>query len=404
MIIVMTNRKLQGINDDQQKKLAISDIANVLAEGGGKQSSLRTGIVLNNNEIEFYQKDKDSSVFQKIPEADQNKPWVFFVHGFNQTMKSSLTKAQQLSQHHQVNVIMFAWPSKPITIISDNNDMYIELLRSALTGTFASDILKQFLMSKVKNFVKEKWVNYPPAIKNAEKSVLDFEKAINLIDILPEKPVLLVHSMGNYLLENFVKNKGNITTIFKNIILHQADVNAEDHEWVKSLKSTLNTNGRLYITINAPDYVLAASSVRRKILRQHPTERLGQTRQHYIVDDKLHYIDCTDGEGIGDGHEFFKFSRNSTNINTHYFDWFQQVFHQDKDQLPQQNMETSAGFSKMPTPHNLYQFEEILDPVNGEYNDNYEKELIKSLDWFENPSSPKVPIEDEELLDDEYDN
>lgn len=406
MIIVMTNRILKNIPNNQAKTIPISDVGEVLGVRAGDEDILRTGLLLaEKNEIQFSEKGNEEEIFKNIQDSELNNSWVFFMHGFNQTIQSSITKAQKLSKSHNVNVVLFSWPSRPISVPADDNSVFIKILKSALTGNFAVSILKDLALSKVKVFIKNKWENYPPAIKNAEQSHADFMEAITLVKNnlnSNKKPVLIVHSMGNYLLQCALEKNAKLPMSFNNIILHQADVNSENHDWVKQLNDNLLDSAKLYITINAPDYVLAASSVRRKILRQKPTERLGQTRHHYIVDSNVNYIDCTGGPGISNRHEFFKFDRADISHNKHYYDWFNRVFNAVPDGLPNVNSESLSGFSKMPTQISLYRLEKIFDPVDGEFNDDYEDELVKSLDWFEDPLVPDAAIEDEELLDDDY--
>ncbi len=116
----------------------------------------------------------------------------------------------------------------------------------------------------------------------------------------------------------------------------------------------------------------------RKLKKNRYTERLGQTRHHYILDN-INYLDFSGGEYVENKHELFIESRSES--NEVIFDLLGRLFRAEPDQLPREINESHAGFSKMPSTINLYQLEYILDPVE----DEVLAEKVASLKWFRDP-------------------
>jgi len=381
MIIVITNRKLPQIPDGQPVLTDVSALGDELGDRQGDEDIIYCGLLTDDNKINFQAKGSESPLFENIAQAELNKPWVFFVHGFNQDPQSNMDKARDLSKHHGVNVIAFAWPSHPLDESMDWDDARNTVIKGLFKGLTGSAILTNLLIEKVTSFLKDKWKNYPPAIANAENSKNDLLAALTLINNnlkTAKPPVLLVHSMGNYLLENCLSDMDTLPMKFSNVVMHQADATSPGYTWIKKLNACLDSSAKFYVTINAPDYVLGASTARRAILGEEKTERIGQVCFGF-VEGNINYLDFTDGIWVDNEHEFFRLSKDKT--NDYVFECLDNILKAKPDQLPTENSKSSAGFTKMPTTVSLYRLEDLIHPADED--ERLEDIVpIKSLDEF----------------------
>ncbi len=212
---------------------------------------------------------------------DSNKPWVFFVHGFNQSFLKNLNKCKEI-EDYGVNVIAFSWPSNP--------------------GP-------QAIWKKLKE--------YKRAQKNARRSTIALERTMEkLSDYMGEysnnsceiNVNMVIHSLGNYLFKCFVESDifGGETGIFNNLILHEADCDNQDHAlWVERI----NDVGRIYVTINKRDRVLKMSD------KVNPN-RLGNTVRNLNAENAS-YIDFSGTKGVGKSHRLWnKPAKKNAQIHT----------------------------------------------------------------------------------------
>lgn len=184
--------------------------------------------------LAFYSEEEgeqlpSTKVINDIESSD--KPCCIFIHGFNQSLSKNMKKCEEI-ESYGVNVIAFSWPSNP-----GPQQWYWKL--------------------------KE----YKSATQNARRSTVALERFFDKVndhiadcgDVNNIKS-MVVHSLGNYLLQSFVSGLGynNQTSFLKNILLHQGDVNSLGHEkWADSL-----TNGsRVMATINETDDTLDFSDI-----------------------------------------------------------------------------------------------------------------------------------------------
>ena len=329
MIIVITNRSLPVIPQEDNVNIKVSalgvDLGSVFDNGNRIHTAIfkpeRQTKKPKTSMLTFCPHGKEDSLFKNIDEIELNKPWVFFVHGFHQDPGENINKAKAIQDNHNVNVITFSWPSRPLDKTISWSDVGSDALLKALKGKSWQRIAGEAFISKLAASLKDRWYNYQPAIINAEKSHVDLIAAINLVNEklkTKEAPMLLVHSMGNYLLQNVINKSPALPMTFNHIMLHQADVTVPNHDWVLNLNENLVENKRLYITTNFDDNVLSSSQARRlvlkikgKIPKKESTRRMGR----YIQDrlPNIHYLDFTDGEEVNDEHEFFQRSENQTN-------------------------------------------------------------------------------------------
>jgi len=189
-----------------------------------------------------------------------------YVHGFNKSFEESLDQAGLIHDKYQVATVVFSWPSNPGGLITNE---------------------------------------YARARSIAASSVVAFDRLLGLLDryLRSHSPDecntsfnLLVHSLGNYLFEKFVRDPifGGQTRIFDNLFLHQADVDRRAHsEWVRQLRFAR----RIYVTVNERDSILNLADVIQP-------DRLGNTVRGAKL-NRPHYVDFTGAERIGKKHQLF---------------------------------------------------------------------------------------------------
>ena len=404
MIIVITNRKLPEIPTNQPLSIKVADLGSSLGDRNNDEDIIYSGVLSNNeNVIDFYPGGQEPVLFSKITDHEREKPWVIFVHGFNQEPLDNIDKARALSAYHGVNVIAFAWPSKPLDKSMHWEDAFKTIAKDALADLSGSKMLINLIKRSVTSFLKDKWDNYEPAIKNAEQSNVDLIAAINLISghlKASKPPVLLVHSMGNYLLENTMANIDSLPMKFSNIVLHQGDADSSDYAWVSKLLDNLDTSlenpARAYLTINYADFVLGASTSRRFILNAKEnanlsTERIGQIRSNHR-DCGFAYLDFSDGQWVDNEHEFFQLPKDKTNDAV--YECLHRILRGKPDELPTNERDSESGFTRIPAGNasiHLYRLEEIIHPADDdfegytslqEYDDNHRPHIDNDPDMF----------------------
>lgn len=239
----------------------------------------------------------------------QMKKWVFFLHGNNQTTRKNLEKCREIVQLHDVNVIAFSWPSYG-KIFSQN--MFAVLLPIIMKN---GGLNYKVLMALLGKGIEGKQKAYNKAVSNARSSRIALHNTLAMVsDAFSSsarqvhdnnfKFSLLVHSLGNRVLEYMIKDNSlsELSPMFDNVVLHQADVSANGHEeWVPNVR----LGERKYITHNKYDWVLHVSDVFGDNDR-----RLGHVDgenacSHEHVDA---YIDFTKGRNVRVEHGLFRVS------------------------------------------------------------------------------------------------
>ena len=222
MIYVFSNRNILNNN-------WLGDGFN--AEGN---DNLRVAKLNSNDKLDFYEENekKQAPSLKVIKEIETSKkPCCIFIHGFNQDLEKNINKCKEI-ESYGVNVIAFSWPSNP--------------------GP-------QRWWGKIKE--------YRTAQKNARRSTIALERFFDKLSdyhssTAPIKNIrsLVVHSLGNYLLQSFVSGLGYEEQVrfLNNILLHQADADSVNHEkWADHLTN----NCRVLATINETDDTLDFSDV-----------------------------------------------------------------------------------------------------------------------------------------------
>lgn len=268
-IIVVSNRDVHPqhhnhrLFGDDLNPLSPDELNIALAEKNGRSWQLE---LVTDPKKPNYDKPVSRTVFRDAMRRNADKPWVFFVHGFNQSLIKNLEKCREI-QDYGCNVVAFSWPSNP-----GPQEHY------------------------------KKFKEYKKARKNARRSVIALNRCVDTLaaylrEFSSEKCQvsisMVVHSLGNFLMQNYVSHPefGDETSVFGNIILHQPDADTRHHPmWVEKLSA----RSRVYVTINAHDAVLATSDV------VNP-DRLGNTRIHEHAEGTT-YIDFTWGKGVSHSH------------------------------------------------------------------------------------------------------
>jgi esterase/lipase superfamily enzyme len=221
----------------------------------------------------------------------EKKNCLFFVHGFNNDFHDVLERCYQLEENYKVEVVAFSWPA-------NGRDGKGKFLGSA-TGTAS------YLSDK-----REASKSYSALDRALEKLGNYFQKYSDETMACNQNLSLMLHSMGNYLLEHYTLTGGyDKTCIFDNIIMACADVNNEGHEyWVDKLKF----RKRLYITINENDKALLSSRLK---LGEEQKPRLGHWTMNLSATQPW-YIDFSDAAHVNDNsHSYFEGEVVEKNIN-----------------------------------------------------------------------------------------
>lgn len=214
-------------------------------------------------------KELFDQIMAGIKAGTYKKTWVFFIHGFNQSFAKGLETSWQLSQVYNVEVILFSWPSNPGGFVTD------EYRRARQAAKASANALDRTL-DKLGRYLIDR----------------PFEE----IQQCPVSLNLMVHSLGNFMLESVARDPIFLENIslFTNLIFHQADVDNRLHKyWI----DRVDYASRMYVTVNEEDLVLKASDFINP-------NRLGNTVEG-LNGNRPIYIDFTDGAGVGGAHNLF---------------------------------------------------------------------------------------------------
>jgi hypothetical protein len=208
----------------------------------------------------------------RYDQANKTYNWIFFIPGFSSSARSGLQQARQLEEDYQANVMLFSWPADPPDISREPIRAYRQAQASARVSAIHLD---QTLEALAQLFAD-------PLRTSSMRRGFRF--------------CLLIHSLGNYLFESFVRHPiyNGETKIFDAIVLHQPDISeSREHEWI----GRVCFRDALYLTFNTYDAVLRLSmvinDVRAGIARGEDPHRL------------LTFIDFTHGRWIAANHFMF---------------------------------------------------------------------------------------------------
>jgi len=310
-----------------------------------------------------YSSGQEHQLFEKLVNSilegrdGAGRPWLMFLHGNNQDMRSNLVKCRKLKQIHDVNVIAFSWPSQPHTFVQNAKraarDMLSPLdIKHIIEKSSPGPAAMGF--SFFKELAKKKKQDYEEAKVRAIATAPKFVKALtliktNLIDKLAAngKTIdfsLLVHSLGNHVFENtqFPSN-GSLNGLFTNVIMHQADVHSTGHsQWIAERMLGIGKNA--YVTVNYYDWVLWLSSLANE------QDRLGMSRQELSAPNTT-YFDMTEGVNVDNRHNFFHMKKMQ---NPAINGLFNHLLRSQSDLNYNQ-----LGFEKSPIGDHVYKLREL---------------------------------------------
>jgi len=216
---------------------------------------------------------------------EEDKPVILFVHGRGEEPNKSLRlkgglivegrAVHKLESGYNANVLMFNWNSK----------------RGGWWFGFKD---RELPLSKM------------PEASKAFNQLLEGIKLYRKNNPQSRPIALIVHSMGNIVIETMINNNGGWIDnggepLFSNIVLSSSDANDIGHAaWVEKISSSEN----VYVTINADDHILNKSTDQRPVgaaaLGLEPGDELA-SRTIYIDVTKL----GSERGTITDRHELF---------------------------------------------------------------------------------------------------
>lgn len=160
--------------------------------------------------------------------------WIFLIPGYSSTASTGLEQARQLEEEYQANVMLFSWPADPPAISSNPDQAYRQAQAAARVSAIQLDQTLEGLAQL-----------FADPLRTAPRPV-------------GFRFCLLIHSLGNYLFESFVRDPiySGETKIFDTIVLHQPDISKPRlHGWIDRVQC----RDSCYLTYNTYDAVLRLS-------------------------------------------------------------------------------------------------------------------------------------------------
>lgn len=242
-----------------------------------------------------------------IANSDNGRPWVFFLHGNNQTLSKNLVKSRIIQEEYQVNMVIFSWPS-----MSYEPDMAPSLILAGLLATNPSTLMLAKWFGK--KAIKKKVRQYNIAREVAKKTAPHFSEAYGIIRDELLQPLrnahnphtcLLTHSLGHHVLRTLAESDNPLPAgyEFNTCLLHQADEENDNHQsWAVQLPVVEQSN--TYVTRNKLDVVLLVSGVVNNDFDfGKGMTRLGNRSNHDSEQDSpLNYIEFSGLDEVGLGH------------------------------------------------------------------------------------------------------
>lgn len=277
MVIIVSNR---NVNENQTDHQLFGEAPNAkgideirLATASYNETSQSWNLLLV-PEVNVAEDNRPSQqlfeqIMTDIKTGKRNKNWVFYIHGFNQSILDSLNACREIERLYNVDVLTFSWPSNPGGFVVNE---YRRAQQAARASSNALDRTLELLGRYLAN-----------------RPLVDMRNCRISLN-------LLIHSLGNFLVESFIRKPvfSDETRIFDNIIFHQADVDHRTHtQWMDRILH----GRRIYITLNESDATLKGSDIINPV-------RLGNTLKDLNAQRAI-YLDFTRGENVGRSHNFF---------------------------------------------------------------------------------------------------
>lgn len=245
------------------------------------------------HEKDEWKYNRSSSLLNLLDQTFKYENWLIFVHGDGKDLTGAVQRAKEIQKLHQVNVLVYAWPSldSELGAIKNFKNSYTNVEKGTL---IFSQFLKQ--IHKIKSIKNHNFSNGSVSI--------------------------LLHSLGNYYLENLVENNlhQSFTIPFiDNLIINAAAVEQKEHnQWVEQLAF----QKRIYINSNGKDINLIGL-------------RIFSTRNMQLGEDpkppfaaNAFYVNFTDAVGAsippGPSHSYFfaSVTDESKRIKDYYTELF----------------------------------------------------------------------------------
>ena len=227
---------------------------------------------------------------------------VFFVHGFNNNLEDVVNRCDGLARTYGVEVVAFSWPSNGggvrgvASYLDDKRDAQASVVAFDRALDKARTLLQKLRASAIEEIAKQSDKKFPDQGERF-RELLTRKAEENC----PLRTTLMLHSMGNYLLERTLKStalRGHLP-LFDNIAMCSADVNNPGHaQWVDELQP----RNRLYVTINEDDAALKASRLKGS---DEQLARLGHWTSN-LNSSQVIYVDFTNAESVGSSHAYFE--------------------------------------------------------------------------------------------------
>lgn len=246
---------------------------------GGKGYRYQKGYNKKPYSLTLVDKNQEQSTLEHIVQNPNGKPWLFFLHGNNQTFKKNMMKSRRIQEKYDVNMVVFSWPSRSY---DDKLNMFIfgALLLAVIKKGGSVLALKKGLERKIKQ--------YREASKMAETSVGSFLSSFQFLRDHLFTPIknhspdtncnMLVHSLGHKILRLAVESQELNGFEFDNMLLHHADTKVEGHrDWLTQLQIAAPAN--THIAVNQQDATLFLSDMQQNILPESGKVSLKAAKQ-----------------------------------------------------------------------------------------------------------------------------
>ncbi|MCL9777279.1 alpha/beta hydrolase [Vibrio methylphosphonaticus] len=271
---------------------------------GGMSRPTRVTKVEQTFDLEVVESSNLPVTMQNIVANDNGCPWVFFLHGNNQSLKKNLIKSRKIQQEYNCNLVIYSWPSKSY----EPYMLQTLAVGAALTANPTTALLGKLVLKKS---FKRKIKQYKEARKHAEASYADFARAFeyiahNIFSDFKQRGLhisLLVHSLGHEVLKRAIQEQPEQLSAIEldRVMLHQGDVQYTNHgAWVNSIPFSSQEN--TYITANKYDSVLLLSGLVNN--NGNPLKVLTRLGNCLSEENRSNakYIDFTDMPSVKFGH------------------------------------------------------------------------------------------------------
>jgi hypothetical protein len=262
-IAVVTNRAIIDINHDS-----------ILFESNLDVDHLNTSFLTASYYDTSWTYSLNSNLEELLSQDFEHENWVIFVHGDGKNLKNAIQRGKEIQDLHKVNVLVYAWPSH-------NPEL-----------------------SAIRNFKN--------SYSNVEKATIHFSEFLNQVALLRSMPKhafssgnlsMFLHSLGNYFLENIVKEDLHNSldgSFIDNLIINAAAVEQKAHnKWVQQL----SFQKRIYINSNGKDINLIGLRIFSSKKMQ-----LGEDPEPPLASNAI-YVSFTEAVGAslppGPSHSYF---------------------------------------------------------------------------------------------------